>query len=242
LHGPLSQHLNALAFLVLGTSLRTLILLNLAILAGTTFLIYRTLDAASGRLTATAAAFVFLTVSGFAHLSRVGNYNFVCPYTHEATHGMALTILMIALILRWLGRGGADALSLAGLCYGLAILTKTEVALAASAAVLLGATVALLTGHARPGRGRGVAVPLRPVRDPAGGLLLSLFPVVHAPGKGPARPLGRMGRPRRTGGAKPLLSPRGGARRSGRKPMVDAPDGGAPGGPRGGGRRRRGRD
>jgi hypothetical protein len=158
LHGPLSQHANALVFLVFGTSLRTLAVVNLAILAGLTVLVYRSFVAPYGRATATAACLALLSVSGFAHLARVGNYNFVCPYTHESTHGLALTVAMLVLLLRWIERGECGAAALAGLCFGLALLTKAEVALAASVTLALAGLVAIIARGARPPRGRAAQV------------------------------------------------------------------------------------
>jgi len=162
LHGPLSQHVNALAFRLFGASLTTLMVLNLLILAALAAAVYRSFTVFSDRLTAAAAGLVLLTLFGFAHLARVGNYNFICPYTHEATHGLALTVAMIIFLSRYLERGGLAAAALSGVCLGLALLTKAEVALAAIA-------TALLAGALLPLTGRGTAR-----RPPAGALLFVL--------------------------------------------------------------------
>src|SRR5437773_2397081 len=76
--------------------------------------VYRSFTVFSDRLTAAAAGLVLLTLFGFAHLARVGNYNFICPYTHEATHGLALTVAMIIFLSRYLERGGLAAAALSG--------------------------------------------------------------------------------------------------------------------------------
>ncbi len=155
LHGPLSQHANGLAFLLFGTSFLTLAIVNLAVLAALTLLVYRSFAKTSGRATATAACLALLSFSGFAHLSRVGNYNFVSPYTHEATHGLVLTVAMLVLLVRWRDRGERGVAALAGLCCGLALLTKAEVALAALIVVLLSGWIAIQTRGSVPPRGRG---------------------------------------------------------------------------------------
>ena len=140
-YGPFSPYLNAALFRVSGVSLRTLVVFNLAILAGTTLLLRALLlRAGTGRATAAAAAAVFLGMFGFGHLIANGSFNFVCPYAHEATHGFALGLSALLCVLRF-----ADAprwpLALAsGLLCGLTFLTKPEpfvAALGSCALVLL---------------------------------------------------------------------------------------------------------
>lgn len=146
LFGPFSQYLNALFFWLFGVSLTTLIFCNLAILAGATCLIYRLLAEACDRLTATAACLVFLLVFAFAQYMICGNYNYVCPYAHEATHGVMQNVAMIYCLSR-AARRPYLMCGLAGLCFGLAMLTKTETALAAVVVLL---TWAAMAGLARP--------------------------------------------------------------------------------------------
>ena len=151
LHGPLSQHLNALAFRLFGASLTTIVALNLAILAALAAGVYAWLAARHGRLTAFAATLAMLTLFGFAQFVGVGNYNFICPYTQEATHGLVTALAATALLSRYAERGGTFAAGLAGFLLGLTLLTKADVALAATAAALL-AIPAILLSAGRAGR------------------------------------------------------------------------------------------
>jgi hypothetical protein len=143
LFGPFSQYLNAMWFTFFGVSLTTLIFCNLAILAGTTWLVYRTLADACDRMTASVASLVFLSLFGFAQYATTGNYNYVCPYSHEATHGVALTVAMI-FCLSQAGRRPYLMHGLAGLCFGLVLLTRVELSLAAGVVLATWAAMGLL--------------------------------------------------------------------------------------------------
>lgn len=154
-HGPLSPYLNALWFGIFGVSLRTLVLCNLAVLAGVCAMSYRVFRLSCGRLTATAASLTFLCVFGFSQYTRGANYNFVTPYQHGQTHGVALSIASI-LFFREAVRGReARWVALAGACLGLVFLTKAELLAAAAAVAVFGLFVILL---ARCGDGRRRAV------------------------------------------------------------------------------------
>jgi len=146
LHGPLSQYFNALWFKVFGPSLTVLIFVNFAILAGITVVLYKSVHRFADSLTATVVCLVLLTLFGFSQYVRIGNYNYVTPYTHETTHGVALTAALILALSHYLTRGGRVASALAGLCLGLALLTKVEVAVAAVAVVVIGFAMAYFVG------------------------------------------------------------------------------------------------
>jgi len=137
-NGPLSQYFNAAAFAIFGARLRTLVWLNLLILAATLALIYRLLDRLSGAITATVGCLVFVLVFAFGQYVGIGNYNWVCPYTHEVTHGVALSIGAIAALSRFVRTRGAIWLAVTGTCLGLTFLTKAEIFIPAAAAVSVG--------------------------------------------------------------------------------------------------------
>lgn len=151
-YGPFSQYLNALWFHLFGASYTTLIFCNLAILAGLCALLYGLLVRLCDRLAATLALVAFLTTFAFAHLVTLGNYNFVTPYTHDATHGTVLCFVLLACLVR-LGETGSGLAALgAGLCVGAAQLTKPEVALAALAMPVW--AIGLVAWRERPSRRR----------------------------------------------------------------------------------------
>lgn len=134
-NGPLSPYLNALWFRLFGVSVTTLAVCNLAILAVTTALLFRLLAIACDRFTATASCCIFLFVFGFAQLTETGNYNFLAPYSHELTHGLALSVGMILCLSQYSLTRKRRWAALAGLLFGLTFLTKPEVFVAAAAAV-----------------------------------------------------------------------------------------------------------
>jgi hypothetical protein len=158
-YGPLSPYVNAAVFHLLGVSLRSLVLANLVLLAGTTWMLRALLlRAGTARAAATAAAAAFLAVFGFGHLITNGSFNFVCPYAHEATHGFTLGVGALLCALR--GPRSRRWSGAAGMLCGLAFLTKPEsfvAALGASAVVLL----LCGPGEARP-------LPPRPPKGRAG--------------------------------------------------------------------------
>lgn len=137
LFGPLSPHLNALWFRLFGVSLLTLVVVNLAIFAAIVAAVHHVVYKLSDRFTATAASLVTIALFGFLQLGGVGNYNFVTPYAHEATHGFGLSVALLlilhtALLRRRLLLGG-----LAGTAFGLVLLTKVEIVAAAAACTVV---------------------------------------------------------------------------------------------------------
>ncbi len=150
LSGPLSQYVNAAAFRVFGVSLATLVALNLAFLVALTAAIYWTMRKIhGGELTPALACVAFLVLSGYSHSIGFGNYNFVCPYAHELTHGTALVVALNLCLIRWIERGSLGASAGAGIFLGLAFLTKAEAFVAALACALVGVGLRII---ARPSR------------------------------------------------------------------------------------------
>ncbi len=142
-NGPLSPYVNALWFRLFGVSATTLMIINLLIILGVTWIIFRIIRESGDELTALLAGLIFLCAFAFAHYEPIGNFNFVCPYSHELTHGLALTILGLWVIWRWRNGSLRVMAFLAGLCLGLVFLTKAEVFLAAAAATGAGVVLVL---------------------------------------------------------------------------------------------------
>ena len=138
LFGPLSPYLNAVWMRLFGTSLITLAMCNAAIFAGIIAGIHYFIRVATDKFTATVASLTVLLLCGFCQYRTVGNYNFITPYSHEATHGFALGLFALILMHRALATARALPAALAGLCFGLSLLTKTEVPVAVTAAVVIG--------------------------------------------------------------------------------------------------------
>jgi dolichyl-phosphate-mannose-protein mannosyltransferase len=138
LFGPFSQYLNALLFRMFGVSMTTLIVSNLVILAATVAGIHYLFTVSCGPAAATAASMVVLLLFGFSQYADVANYNFVCPYSHETTHSMALAVGVIVCLFRAVRDGRVRWFALSGLLFGLVLLTKAEMSLAVAVAVAAG--------------------------------------------------------------------------------------------------------
>lgn len=137
-NGPLSPYFNAAAFWLAGVSIRTLIWVNLILLALCTTLVFNLLSGISSRRVATAGCVVFLAVFGFGHNLGLGNYNYVCPYAHEMTHGMLASLLAIFLFWQHGRRALTSLAAWSGVATGLVLLTKPELFVACFLTVAAG--------------------------------------------------------------------------------------------------------
>jgi 4-amino-4-deoxy-L-arabinose transferase-like glycosyltransferase len=137
-NGPFSHYANALWFQLFGASLRTLIYCNLAVLAGICAMTWRVFRVSCGRFTATATVLVLLSVFAFSQYVGVANYNYVTPYHHFQTHGLALSIAMILCFGEALRRTSLGWCAGAGVCAGLVFLTKAELFVPVFAVAVLG--------------------------------------------------------------------------------------------------------
>jgi hypothetical protein len=141
--GPFSQYANALLFRVFGVSLTTLIRANLAVLAVIVTLLFWLFRRCGTVWSATFVSLFFLAVFAFGQVTIIGNYNYVCPYRHEVTHGLAFGLAELACLVRFAETNRTRWLLAAGVCLGLVALTKIEmllpaIAVAAAALPLIG--------------------------------------------------------------------------------------------------------
>jgi hypothetical protein len=149
LYGPLSSYFNAALFKLFGASLLTLVFANAALFALLLTLLYRIAAALANRLAATAGCLLVLCLCGFNQYTTVANYNFICPYSHEATHGLLLTTAAFYAFMRFTHTRRPLFLGLAGLCTGLAALTKPEPSLVSLLLCLAGFTLTILANPAQ---------------------------------------------------------------------------------------------
>jgi hypothetical protein len=134
-NGPLSPYWNALTFSLFGVGLRTLVWINAVLFALILVLLHSLLRSFGSRTSATIACLLVLATCGFGQLVGIGNYNYICPYSHETTHGLLLGLAALVLLQRWSGRL-SGLLAAAGLV-GLSFLTKPEMFVAALAAAVV---------------------------------------------------------------------------------------------------------
>jgi len=137
-NGPLSPWLNSLVFRTFGVGLVTLVVANLAVIVAISVMLYVLLREMGGRFTATVGTLVFLTVFAFGQYIRQANFDYVTPYSHEMTHGTALSLAAMVLLRIHLRRGGVGSALGCGLAVGLTFLTKAELFVAVAFAVVVG--------------------------------------------------------------------------------------------------------
>ncbi|CAN5537406.1 hypothetical protein BH09PLA1_BH09PLA1_07900 [soil metagenome] len=181
-NGPLSPYFNSLLFRTLGASLRTLVFANIAIAASVLVMIYKLWRFAGGRLSATVAALSFVLLFMCLQVVTIGNYNWITPYSHEITHGVALSLAAILATILFATRRQALRCALIGTLLGGVFLTKPEVF--AAAALAIGVGVALILRSPRFDRSqrmRAIALLLAGFATPAvvSLLLLALAMPLH---------------------------------------------------------------
>lgn len=142
-NGPLTPYFHALLFKLFGVSLRVLVVFNLAVVAILAMLLYRLIARAAGHLAATASGVAFFTLFAFAQYLITGNYNYVCPYSYELTHGITLSAGAMACLDRWSRASQRAWLAVSGVLLGLVFLTKAEIFLAATLSMGAGLTAQL---------------------------------------------------------------------------------------------------
>jgi hypothetical protein len=129
--GPLSLYLHALLFRLFGVSLTVLVAANLCVLAATTAMLWWIFRRSGTYWSATIVTLFFLAVVAFAQYGLIGNYNYICPYRHEVTHGLALGLANLICLIRYRETRQARWLMAAACFLGLVVLTKVEMTLAA---------------------------------------------------------------------------------------------------------------
>lgn len=134
--GPLSQYFNALLFKIFGVSFSILIFANLTLTAALLCIVYQRFLAAADIWTAALMGVGIVFVFAFPQYTAIGNYNYITPYSHEAFHGLVLSILAIALLSDWINRGKPAAAAAAGFCLGLVFLAKPDIFIALAVVVV----------------------------------------------------------------------------------------------------------
>jgi len=137
-NGPLSHYALALWFKCFGVSLRSVIFSNIIVVAFVLFLLYEIFFQIAGYGSALLACLTFIAVFAFSQLHAIGNFNWMCPYSHELTHGVALSLLGIYMLFRFAKRGNMIWMAASGFILGLVFLTKAEVFLAGAVACVMG--------------------------------------------------------------------------------------------------------
>ena len=127
--GPFSQYLNASLFKLFGVSYSTIIVANIVVLALFLTVLYLFIANTSSRLTAFMSCSTIILLFAFSQYTYIGNYNFISPYSHEATHGIVISLFLIYQLWYYSANKRKHNCILAGFLFGLLSLTKVEYAL-----------------------------------------------------------------------------------------------------------------
>ena len=95
LYGPLSRYIDAGLFKVFGPGIMVLAWANIILYFAILTLIYIIFRRTWGVLAALSAAFIFVGVFSFSQLTIISNYNFVTPYSQQATHGFLVSLVLL---------------------------------------------------------------------------------------------------------------------------------------------------
>jgi hypothetical protein len=137
-YGPFSPYFNALLFDLFGVSLRALMVGNLVIAGLITVVLYVLFRGVASALAATIACLAFVLVFACASYAPPNSFNYICPYSHTATHGLLIGMVGILLAGRVNNSPTLRNAFVCGLAIGLAFLTKPELFVGTGAAVLTG--------------------------------------------------------------------------------------------------------
>jgi hypothetical protein len=138
-YGPLSQYFNAALFKCFGPGLMVLVRANLIIFTVILGTIYCICRKAWGIGAALVSSALFVSVFGFSQLVRCGNYNYATPYSHEATHGLLICLLLVVMLFRFTQRATLGGAFGAGLLFGISAILKAEIMLPAAMITLAAA-------------------------------------------------------------------------------------------------------
>ena len=159
LFGPLPYHVNGLLLRLFGTSITTLLAANLAVLGVAAVCVWKIAARIFHRSIASLALLAFLFLSGFPHLTLDGNYNFLTPYSHGATHGVTLgLVLLVVLTSARQPRSESRRWVVAGVLCGLALLTKPEIGIATMATLVVALAIPAPGGLRSPLPGFALAL------------------------------------------------------------------------------------
>lgn len=146
-NGPFSHYVNTLWFQLFGVSIRTLVWCNLAILVSICAMLLRVFRLACGRGVATLVVCFFLSVFAFSQYGLTGNFNYLTPYQHAQTHGIALGLAMILALVEAERRSSGLWCGWAGIALGLLYLGKVEIFVPALGVAFCGLWVVVRSGR-----------------------------------------------------------------------------------------------
>lgn len=136
-YGPLSSYFKAFLFHCFGTSLLTLVCVNFLLLVLLCVLIFFLFQKIGNFWTGYSALLIFLGVFAFGQYIIMGNYNYLCPYSHEIVHGLLLSFFAFYFLVRYLERPSALIFTAVIGLGAFVLLTKFEIFLGLSLSLLM---------------------------------------------------------------------------------------------------------
>lgn len=131
LFGPFGQYFNAMLFRFFGVGLSTLVTFNICCVVGVCIMLGYLQRRMFGWFATWISLFVFIGVFAFGQYRQIGNFNFICPYSHDAIYGLELSLLMFVCLWRLYDRREVYCMGTLGMLMGLIFLTKVEIAISA---------------------------------------------------------------------------------------------------------------
>lgn len=135
-YGPLATLVAAAAFSLFGPGLDTLVALNALVALGCLFTLRAVLLHVGDRTSAWVGSAVFVLVFCFGQYTMLGNYNFLTPYTSQATWGFFGVLLTLEGALSNTKEESPRGWLLAGAGLAIAWLSKAETLLACAVVLL----------------------------------------------------------------------------------------------------------
>jgi 4-amino-4-deoxy-L-arabinose transferase-like glycosyltransferase len=136
LYGPLSYYVNATLFSLFGDHLSVVTEFNLFVAFLSACIIYLIIRSISNPLCAFFATLSFVLLFAFPRHQIWGNFNFVTPYAHAATHGMFLALLALLFAAYYIKSRKPVFGYTCWMVLGLTLLTKVEIFVAIFASML----------------------------------------------------------------------------------------------------------
>ena len=128
--GPLSVYFNAALFSVFGTSFTVLFTANIVLYCAFMAFLYAFVRRISSAIAASVAC-TLVAVFTLSQYTICGNYNFISPFSHEAIHGLMLSMFSLQQLWSFSVTARRSSLVTAGILLGCVMLTRVEIGLVA---------------------------------------------------------------------------------------------------------------
>lgn len=130
-YGPLAYLVSGAGFRIFGVGLNTIVWMDIVIMLGVILLLRAIFRKLGGRFMAWLASMIFISLFAFNNFYLMGNYNFITPYSLQATYAFAGLLVMLWALLNHQSAGHWRWWVVAGVGFAIVYLDKPDVLLAA---------------------------------------------------------------------------------------------------------------